>query len=455
MSPKVGIHLFRKDLRVFDNLALNDLSKEVDTVIGIFIFDSSQIKQTSDNAFYYSQRAAQFIVESVDDLKKQCDNKLVVAYGNTLKILETLLKSTNASALSFNADFSSYATKRDNAIVELCKRNDIRTIINSDDQCLMDFNSLLKKDGKPYMVFGSFYKNLSSKPITKPTTKKINWSKPKITYESLDWTPTNNVIIGGRTNGLFKLKNKVVMFDNDHLTNTSSQLSAYLNQGCLSIREVYYSIKNQFGNKSKMLESIAWRDFYLCIYRFAAGGNEYRHIDERYDLIKWPKVKEAEWKRFIKCDTGFLLIDAIMTELLQTGFINNRARLLLGTFWIKYLLISPFDPEYGSQVGFSRLLFDCSASQNKLNHQWVIGDLDFAGRRFGMKGTHSLTGRMIRIDNDMIKKFDPNYEYIAKWLPRFTNVDLKERKKMMKESNTMFVWKDRYMQYAKLFNTLD
>jgi deoxyribodipyrimidine photo-lyase len=237
----------------------------------------------------------------------------------------------------------------------------------------------------------------------------------------------------------------------DLLIQETSMLSAYLNNGCVSIREAYYTFKQKNGPSSESLRSIAWRDFFLCIYRFAEGGNEHRHIDRRYDQIKWPKLKETEWKRFIQCNTGFLLVDAAIAELLQTGYINNRARLILGTFWIKYLMIDPFDQKYGSQTGFSRLLIDCSSSQNKLNHQWIISDLDFAGRRFGMKGTHPLTGRMIRVDNEMIKRYDPNYEYISKWIPLFKGKELKEQKKIMKETKPMYEWRDRYMEYAKLF----
>ena len=452
---RVGIHVFRKDLRVVDNLALNQLANYVDVVIGIFIFDSSQIKRTSANSNYHSNQSAQFLVDSVKDLKAQCNNKLIIAYGSTLKIIESMLTEIEPTALSFNADFTPYSVERDDAIIDMCNKYQIKVIANTEDQLHRSSNLLLKPDKTPYMVFGPFTKNLFSSPIPMPTTKTIKWvNSKKVNLTSLDdkgWNPIQTIFKGGRTEALKKMKMSVVPAETDYLTNESSQLSAYINFGCLSIREVHHHIKKTFGSNSKMIQSLAWRDFYLCIYRFKEHGNAYQHLDERYNQIKWPKINETEWKRFVKCDTGFLMIDAIMTELLQTGYINNRARLLLATFWIKYLIIDPFNPEYGSQTGFSRLLIDCSACQNKLNHQWVIGDLDYAGRRFSMKGTNSLTGRMIRIDNEMIKRYDPQYEYIAKWLPRFANLDLKERKKITKNITPMYNWRERYLQYAKLF----
>ena len=453
--PRIGIHIFRKDLRICDNLALNQLSKTVDQVVGLFIFDPQQIDQTSSNKSHRSIYAAQFIVDAVNDLNGQCDKKLIVAYGKPEMTIEALLISIKPSSISFNADFTPYSLKRDSCIKTICEKHHVDCIINYDDQCLTEMNSLLKKDGTPYMVFGTFYKHLKNQSIKNPKTIKINWTKPRVSIQPFEWKKQlTTTMFGGRSEALRLMKAYSTSTDSDLLTTNSSKLSAYLNQGCVSIREVYSSL-NRKGIQDTM-RSVAWRDFFLCIYRFTENGNSYtKFIDNRYNQIKWPKIKLNEWRRFMTCDTGFLMIDAIMAELLQTGYINNRARLLLGTFWIKYLLINPFDKEYGSQEGFSRLLVDCSSSQNKLNHQWLMGDLDFAGRRFGMRGSHPLTGRMIRCDNDLIKKFDPNYEYISKWLPQFHGKTIKECKAMMKETNPMYQWRERYTLYTNLFKTID
>lgn len=423
----VGIHFFRKDLRVNDNLALNELAKRVDTIIGLFVFDQSQIYKRASNSAYHSQHAALFVMDAVDDLKRQCDDKLVVQYGKPSKVLTDLIKQTKAAVVSMNADFTPYALDRDEDLRRVCNDAGVELIVNEDDQCIAPMQSLTKADGSPYMVFGSFFKNLQKQEISKPTTKRVEWLKPRgiKNYEPTRPSKTiQNLWTGGRK----------------HAT---SNLSAFMNHGCVSIREVYA--------KYDLDRSVAWRDFFLCIYRFHPNGNAYdKHIDPRYDMIKWPRAKESEWTRFIDCDTGFLLVDAAMAELLATGFTDNRSRLVLATFWIKYLLINPLDPEYGSQVWFSRLLVDCSASQNKLNHQWVIGDLDLSGRRFAMKGNHPLTGRSMRIDNDTIR----NYDHIQKWIPRFADKSKKECRELMKQTTPMYEWRSRYSQYNRLFEKI-
>jgi deoxyribodipyrimidine photo-lyase len=444
----LGIHLFRKDLRVYDNRALNELSKRVDKVIGVFIFDPAQITSKS---VHCSHKAAQFVIESVNDLDGQTGGKLVILYGDPPSTLEELISTTRPDYLSFNSDFSPYSLKRDMSIARMCVRHNVALLTDDDDQTLIPMESLIKKDGSPYMVFGGFYKNLTSHSITKPHTRRVHWIKPRVAmfkdYINL-LESRHGYIRGGRAEALRKLNQRQVINNPDHLSSDGLQLSAYMNFGCISIREAHAS-------KPSYLKTFSWRDFFLCIYRFATNGNSYtKHMDLRYDRIKWPAVKMTEWNKFLNCDTGFLLIDAAMRELLERGLVNNRARLLLATFWIKYLMISPFNKSYGSQAWFSKLLIDCSSSQNKLNHQWVIGDLDLSGRRFKMTGTHSLTGRMMRIDNDMIKRYDPEFAYIKKWIPAFKSLSIRECKALAKRTTQMYEWRARYAKYSHLFNKL-
>ena len=130
----------------------------------------------------------------------------------------------------------------------------------------------------------------------------------------------------------------------------------------------------------------------------------------------------------------------MVLQLIKTGYIGNRIRLILGTFWIKYLLIDPLHPKYGSQVGFSYYLVDCNTSQNKLNHQWFI-DLDLSGRRFSKKGCNSLTGRMMRIDNLVIKKFDPDCEFILEYIPELKDIKIED----------IHNWENKYTEYKNIY----
>jgi deoxyribodipyrimidine photo-lyase len=117
------------------------------------------------------------------------------------------------------------------------------------------------------------------------------------------------------------------------------------------------------------------------------------------------------------------LVDAAVQELIHTGFMHNRCRMIVGVFSVKYLLISPLCRYIGLNDWFSRHLLDCSTSQNKLNAQWVT-ELDFPGKKFAPHEA-PIAGRPMNISNSMIKKWDPDCIYIKKWLPHFKDIDNK------------------------------
>jgi len=106
-----GIHIFRRDLRIEDNMALHLLSKEVKNILPIFIFDPFQIDKTSENEHYRSNPAVKIMIESLEDLDsnlKKHNSKLNYFYGEPYKILEKLIKEIKPEYISYNADFSKY-----------------------------------------------------------------------------------------------------------------------------------------------------------------------------------------------------------------------------------------------------------------------------------------------------------------------------------------------------------
>ena len=168
-------------------------------------------------------------------------------------------------------------------------------------------------------------------------------------------------------------------------------------------------------------------------------------MDKRFDKIKWKNNKE-EWNTLINSQTGFLIIDAAMNEMKTTGFMHNRARMIVGVFWTKYLLINPFHLKYGSQVGFSKYLVDAIGStQNKMNHHWIT-ELDYPGRKYSRKGV-PLSGRPMKIGNDQIKKFDKECVYIKKWLPELKDIPNKELYKWNEE-----IYNKYKIHYKPIFN---
>jgi deoxyribodipyrimidine photo-lyase len=457
-----GIFIFRKDLRIIDNYGLIELNEKCKYIIPIFIFDKFQVISNNENKNYQSIPALRFICESVINLQHDIyslknNNQLYIFYGdpiNTIKyIINFFTKKNKKICFGFNGDFTKYSLLRDNNIIELCKNVNIPLFINNNDMTLCDMNLLKKKnDITAYKQFAAFKKNLilNIKNIKKPNLISIHFYNKKIKFKylitnneiNLFWSNHltniyNPLYYGKRQNALNILSNLNKFYHYNDKKNTLSyettRLSSYLNFGLISEREFYFEIINQLGISNPLLDQIYWRDYYLCMLRFLDGANSYtNHIDNRYNNIKWysdffntkyntkyNKILD-EWNLMMKSKTGFLIIDAAIQELLHTGYMHNRSRLIVGFFAIKYLKINPLSRYIGLNDWFSRHLIDCSTSQNKLNCQWIT-ELDFSGKKYAPSNS-PISGRPMIISNIIIKKFDNDCIYIKKWLPHLKNV---------------------------------
>jgi len=450
-----GIFIFRKDLRIDDNRGLVKLSKEYDKIIPVFIFDPYQVDLDSRTKNFLSFPALRFICEGVKDLNKSIGKTgLNVFYGEPIEVIKHIVGELKIDskllALGFNADFTEYSIKRDNEIRDFCKANNINILVCEDDNTLCDMNLLLKEPGIPYKQYGAFKKNMleNKNKFNKVDNTKIKFSKPTkaisktLTFNEIDelWEEHmeknyNPLEVGNRKLGLdilSKLKDfKDYNTKRDILSYSTTHLSAYLNFGLISEREFYWALVSKLGNTTQLVSQVIWREYYLCILRYLQGASSYTsHIDPRYNKIKW--VKDIpnktskvwkEWELMMDSKTGFLLVDAAIQELLKTGFMHNRCRMIVGVFSVKYLGINPLCRYIGLNDWFSRHLVDCSTSQNKLNTQWVT-ELDFPGKKFAPSNA-PIAGRPMNISNSMIKKWDPDCIYIKYWLPHLGSIDNK------------------------------
>jgi deoxyribodipyrimidine photo-lyase len=156
--------------------------------------------------------------------------------------------------------------------------------------------------------------------------------------------------------------------------NTSSRLSPWLAMGCISPRSVYYHIK-QFEQQVAANEStywvyfeLLWRDFFRFMFkkhrqRFfwkkGIQGKTAYEIKENVQLL-------TDWKRG---ETGNELVDAAMHELNLTGFMSNRSRQLVASYFCYELQL---DWRIGAAY-FEQQLIDYDVSTNWGNWAYIAG----------------------------------------------------------------------------------
>ena len=150
------------------------------------------------------------------------------------------------------------------------------------------------------------------------------------------------------------------------------------------------------------LNELIWREFFMQIlYHFPKVVHH--SFREKYDRIAWINNPD-QFERWHQGQTGFPIVDAGMRELNTTGFMHNRVRMIVASFLCKDLLI---DWRWG-EAYFARKLLDYELASNNGNWQWAAGTGCDAAPYFRIFNPTSQAA-----------KFDPNNEYIRKWVPEF------------------------------------
>jgi deoxyribodipyrimidine photo-lyase len=404
------LFIFRRDLRLSDNTGLNFALKNAKKVVPCFIFTPEQIEKNP----YLGKRSLQFMIESLEDLGEEIRKKggsLYFFYGMPENIVEKCIKELNINGVIVNRDYTPYSIARDKNITTVCKTYGI-PFYSFDDALLHPPEATLKSDGKPYTVFTPFYNNASQKPVPPTINSRTyhfeNGSIPfahneKIFEKILPERLTQAK--GGRTEALKILKDlkryKRYSEERDYpAIEGTTHLSAHLKLTTCSPREVYDAIKDSIGRHSPLIRSLHWRDFFasIALYFPYVFGHAFH---KKYDQLKWSDDTKS-FERWCAGKTGFPIVDAGMRELNQTGYMHNRVRMITASFLVKDMHINWL---WGEKY-FAQTLIDYDPVINNGNWQWAASTGCDAQPYF-------------RIFNPWLQqtKFDPDCEYIKKWIP--------------------------------------
>ncbi len=198
----------------------------------------------------------------------------------------------------------------------------------------------------------------------------------------------------------------------------TSKLSAYLAVGAISSKQCFlealYANENVFpGNNSNIMcwiDELIWRDFYRNVIYFNPDICKGANYNKKYDKIKW-NTSVKDYKAWCNGDTGIPIIDAAMRQLVQTGWMHNRLRMIVAMFLTKQLLI---DWRKGEKF-FSEHLIDLDFASNNGGWQWCAST-----------GTDAVP--YFRIFNPITQsqRFDPNGTFIRKYCPNLAKLNAKQ-----------------------------
>jgi deoxyribodipyrimidine photo-lyase len=257
--------------------------------------------------------------------------------------------------------------------------------------------------------------------------KSLNSICKKI-FGDVSWND-NIAVIGGRKNGLELLdksakEQKHYDTERDTFVYETSKLSAHLKFGTISVREVYWKWHDTFGKKSGILRELFWREFFArALFHFPSVlSNSYQ---PKFKHIKWHN-SEQDFNKWKEGKTGYPIVDAGMRQMNATGYMHNRARMIVASFLVKTLLI---DWTKGEQY-FATKLVDYDVASN--NGGWQ-----------GISGTGIDMKPYFRDMNPWIqaKKFDKETKYIKQWVEELRDISAKD----------ILNWNEKWQEHKEVY----
>jgi deoxyribodipyrimidine photo-lyase len=387
---------FRRDLRVPDSSLLAHASG---AVLPVFIFDPALIEHLPED----DKRVAH-IQNAVAKLKadlKATGLDLAILSGDPVAIF-VQLKAQGVTQIFAAPDYDPYARKRDRAVASVLPLH----LIN--DCYLYDPDEIRTQSGGFYRVFTPFYRR--SLAILCPGHSDKRVRSDTLTLAEYDYGPDRPYT--PIDDPLPRLESIIPDYPTARdfsALEATGHLSTALRFGTTGIRQVARHLKalQEAGHKvAPLWRQLIWREFYaqLLFHHPLSASEDLTPLN-----IEWnePDGKFRQWQAG---QTGFPIIDAAMRQLLQTGWMPNRARMVTASFLCKDLLIHWTHGE----AHFARYLMDYDAAQNVGGWQWAAG-------------TGADAQPFVRIFNPWLqsKRYDPDGTYIRRWVPELAHLEAK------------------------------
>ena len=427
----------RTDLRVQDNSALAAAMAAGPTV-ALFLLSPGQW-QAHDDApskvdFWLrnlTELSRELAALNVPLLVRQADH-----WNAAPQVIAELCRQLQIAAVQVNEEYGVHESRRDQAVAQALDALGI-DLHSHLDQLLFRPGSVLTKSGGYFQVYSQFrkvcYQRLHSAlpalirrpaaqaplPIVSDPVPEAapGFASPAASLRQL-WPA-----------GEQQAHRRLLAFADEQINYYQSErdlpgkpgtsrLSAYLAAGVLSPRQCLHAAlqanRGEFdsGNTGVVswINELLWREFYKHILVGYPRVSMHRAFRPDTDALAWRQAPDelAAWQQG---RSGFPIIDAAMRQLLATGWMHNRLRMVVAMFLTKNLLI---DWREGERF-FMRHLIDGDLAANNGGWQWSSST-----------GTDSVPYFRIFNPLSQSRRFDPDGGFIRQWLPELTGLNNKD-----------------------------
>jgi deoxyribodipyrimidine photo-lyase len=424
----------RRDQRLSDNQALAAALEQAEQVIPALVLDP--VLMSAPDA---GDKRVAFMLGGLRQLEADLRSRgsgLIVRRGDPAAELATLVQQTGAQAIFAEEDYWPYARQRDSRIAQSLPLHLVGGLT------VHPPGMVLKADGTPYTVFTPFSRTwkalpppeaasllaapgsmpalpeLRSLPIPIEPPLAANVPFPPGEAEAqrrlLAFAEWDDDAATGHTADIYHYSEVRDRVDLDG----TSRLSPYLRFGMLSARQAVVSALSARDavpdaahhgrartGAGTWLDELIWREFYMAILAHFPHVLEHSFRANLHN-IAWEN-DEMAFTAWCQGRTGYPVVDAAMRQLVETGWMHNRARMIVASFLVKDLLI---DWQWGERF-FMQHLVDGDPAANNGGWQWTAGTGTDAAPYF-------------RIFNPTLqgKRHDPGGAYARRWVPELSRV---------------------------------
>ena len=425
-KPLMILHWFRRDLRLDDNPALTAAYRSSGgCVVPVFVLSDWRGQHRWTGAA--RQLALCGSLRALAGSLEKLGSRLILRRGDAVQELERLLVETRAEALYFNRSPDPAGRALEIRVDAMALRLGVRTQSFHDVTALAP-GAVLTQRGNPFRVFTPFSRAwLKQTPL--PTLAPLGPLHPVPHLASLplptlaDWGLTSSVRLPdsgepaarARMEAFFREAVFRYAAERDlPAADATSRLSADLRWGTLSPRVLVQRCHAAIADAKtatlrdgprKFLGELIWREFYMAILWHWPEVLEHE-FQPAYKDLPWHEPGAA-FQRWCEGTTGFPIVDAGMRQLAATGWMHNRVRMIVAMFLTKDLHL---DWRLGERF-FMQRLSDGEIASNNGGWQWSAGTGADAAPYFRIQNPWTQSAR-----------FDPEGDYIKRWLPELRNV---------------------------------
>lgn len=434
MENSLQLIWLRSDLRVHDNTALAAAAAR-GPCVAVYLTSPVQWRAHDDASckidFWLRNLAT--LSAALGELNIPLLIREAANWSQAPHVLLTLCRELKASAVHVNEEYGVNEGLRDTEVARTIKAQGVE-FHSYLDQLLFKPGTVLTKTGNYFQVFSQFRKvcynrlhfslpSLMASPVRQAPTGIVSDPVPR---EIDGFALPSEALRALWPAGEREARRRLETFVDQHIDHYqserdfparpgTSQLSAYLAAGVISprqcLRAALQANHGEFesGNVGTVtwINELLWREFYKHILVGFPRVSRHRAFRPETEALAWRNAPE-ELEAWKQGRTGLPIIDAAMRQLLETGWMHNRLRMVVAMFLTKNLLI---DWREGERF-FMQHLIDGDLAANNGGWQWSAS-------------TGTDASPWFRIFNPLSQseKFDREGSFIKRWLPELNDLD--------------------------------